>query len=338
MQEHDEKWLEPLLRNYQIFPQRIKKKGNVYQIITRDYTYALKGMKNRPRLDLMRLFQWLNIQGFFQHVSILPDRYGRYYQMVNGTIYYLMPWIQENEERRSNKHRKMFSELAHLHLTTVKIIPVTDEMIQSHYENVRTRWQREEEFLLRFLEQCERKVYMSPFEWRYVLYYHEIRSAYQFAYVSLESWQEELLENKKARTCMVHGNLHPDHYLIDKRGYGYFINFEKSRTASPISDLLPYLARSLRTFPEPEGDEIAWLDAYQQTFQLTTAEKYLLQSYLAHPESIMNIIQAYQNKRRNNHELEYTKKIEQFYWSLKNRERFIRNMIEASEEMERNEQ
>lgn len=324
--------LEILLRDYQLRPHQIKKKGNVYQIETGDYLFALKEVKRPVKMDLFRLLQWLTTRGYVHHLPLIPDRSGNYIKWFNGKLYYLMPWIQEKNVTEEEKKKQMFAELARLHLRTIQTVPVTEETIQIHYDTIQTRWQQEEAFLLEYLERCERKWYLSPFEWRYVFYYHEIKSAYQFALNGLEKWREEMLATKRTRTCCIHGQMNPDHYLIDDRNFGYLINFEKSQIASPISDLLPYFTRSFRTYPEPEGDEFLLLQIYEQIFQLTEAEKLLLQSYLAYPGTIVQIVNDYEKRRVQNHEWEFVKKIETFYWSFKNRERFIEQMMTAAEE------
>ena len=321
--------LEPLLHDYQLWPRHIKKTGNVYQIDTGSNRFALKEVKKKLRIDLFRLFQWLNSRGYVHHLPLIPDRFGNFIKAFNGKFYYLMPWVQEMTV--SEKEKKMFTELARLHLLTFQTVPVTQEAIQQHYNTVKIRWQQEETFLIEFLESCERQKYRSPFEWRYVFYYHELKSAYAFALNCLEVWREEMLETKRARTCLVHGKLHPDHYLIDDRNVGDFVNFEKSRIASPIADILPFFAHRFYTFPEPEGNEFQLLQVYLKIFSLTEAEMLLFQAYLAHPGTIIRIIHDYQQKHRPNHEWEYTKKIERFYWSFKNRERFIRRLTESSE-------
>ena len=324
--------LEKILRDFRIRPRQVKRSGNIYKIDTGDYQFALKEVKTHLKVDLFRLFQWLNSRGFVQHLPLVPDRYGNYVKWFEGKYYYLMPWIKEMAISQEEKKKQMFSELARLHLLTVQTIPVTEEVVHIHYDALQTRWQQEETFLLQFLERCERKWYMSPFEWRYVFNFHEIMSDYRVALDCLRRWRDVILDSKRSRTCLIHGQLHLNHYLIDERNVGYFINFEKSRIASPVMDLLLYLTRSLHTYPEPEGDEFFLLKCYQEIFSLTETEILLLQSYLAHPGAIIAIVNDYEKKQVTNHEWKYTKKIERFYWAFKNRERLIRKMAEEREE------
>ena len=68
----------------------------------------------------------------------------------------------------------------------------------------------------------------------YCMYYHDFNQALTFSKKKLEEWYEKTKEQEKARVVVIHGKFSNDHFLLDEKGYGYFINFEKAHLGPPI--------------------------------------------------------------------------------------------------------
>jgi spore coat protein YsxE len=179
-------------------------------------------------------------------------------------------------------------------------------------------WEKEEEFINGFIESCENRVYMSPFELTFCLYYSQIRQAMIFAKQKLESWQEKTKDQKKTRAVTLHGKVSTEHFLFDDRGYGYFINFEKARQGSPIQDLLPFLARSLKTQPKQSDDCVDWIYAYLKYFPFREDEMLLFMSYLAFPSGIIRVAETYHQRKKEVDERKFVQKLQRQYWLLSN--------------------
>ena len=242
--------LVPILKNYQVQPYFVEDHGNVKKIYSDKGTFALKKIVPTTGTDFIRHVHLLYQKGFNRIVPIYPTMDGRYAVLHEKALYYLMPWMSnEVKEDRQHKHQQLFRELARLHTLSAKDITVNKEERTEHYEKTIQLLDKNQEFLDGFIDQCEKKTYMSPFELVYCLYYNEISQALRFSKTKFEEWYEKTKEEEKARMVITHGKLSSEHFLYDDKGYGYFINFENARYGSPIHDLLPYLSRSFNTQP-----------------------------------------------------------------------------------------
>lgn len=164
--------------------------------------------------------------------------------------YYLMPWVEDQEEREVDfKDSLMFKELAKLHSMTVKEKEYQEEDITSFYNKLSEEWKKEQQELERFVDNCEKKLYMSPFELQVCTYAHEISLAQKFSLEKLESWQEAVTETKKHRVAMTHGRVSFHHFVKDTEGRGYFISWERAKQAPPANDIISFYQRYLRTYP-----------------------------------------------------------------------------------------
>lgn len=229
----------PVLRYYGAQVYFAEKFGNVRKVYTNKGTFALKRIPPNYGIDFVRHIQYLYQLGFNRIVPIFPTLDGRYGVMYNGYLYYLMPWLKNEAEERM-KCKGMFRELARLHSITAREVTIHQEAKQEHYEKTIQEWEKDEEFIQGFIFLCEQKVYMSPFELLFCLYYNDVTNAQRFAKEQFEGWYEVTKEDVKARVVFTHGKLSSEHFLLDERGYGYFSNLEKTHLASPLHDLLPF--------------------------------------------------------------------------------------------------
>ena len=86
-------------------------------------------------------------RGYNRIVPIYPTMDGRYGVLHENDLYYLMPWLpNEEKEDRNEKHQKMFRELARLHTLSVKDIQLSKEQRKEHYDQTVWQWERETEF------------------------------------------------------------------------------------------------------------------------------------------------------------------------------------------------
>lgn len=321
--------LFPILKNYQVEPYFVEDYGPVQKIYSNKGTFALKKITPTTGTDFIRHVHLLYQKGFNRIVPIYPTMDGRYGVLYENNLYYLMPWMSNDQkENRQQKNHQLFRELARLHTLSAKETSVSKEERTEHYEKTIQQLEKHQEFLDGFIDECEKKTYMSPFELLYCLYYNEISQALRFSKTKFEEWHESTKELEKARMVITHGKLSSEHFLYDERGYGYFINFENARYGSPIHDLLPYLSRALNTNPKRSDDTIDWVYHYFKYFPFKEEEKLLFLSYLAYPNPIIQVAESYFRKQRPKNELKFVRQLQRRYWHLKNSEYVVMKMSE----------
>jgi spore coat protein YsxE len=325
----------PILKDYQIEPYFVEDYGSIQKIYANKGTFALKKIPPAVGTDFIRHVHLLYQKGYNRIVPIYPTMDGRYAVLYENNLYYLMPWLENNyREGREHKNLPLFRELARLHTLSAKEITVNKEERQEHYEKTMQQYEKHQDFLDGFMDECEKKTYMSPFELLYCLYYTEIRHALKFSKAKFEEWYENTKEIDKARMVINHGKLSSEHFLYDDRGYGFFINFENARYGSPIHDLLPYLSRALNTNPKRNDDVIDWVYHYYKYFPFKEDEKLLFYSYLAYPIPMIQGVEKYYRKKRPKNELKLVRHLQQRYWHLKNTEYVVMRMAEIDNQQQ----
>ncbi len=323
--------LEAVLRHFAIKPRYFERHGRVFKIFSDKGIFALKRISAYSGTGFIRHLQFLFQRGYHRIVPVYPTVDGRYGVLDHHYLYYLMPWLPNKiKEERSRRQQQMFRELARLHGLSVRKVFIKTEDKAAYYEKTVHEWEKDEEFLEGFMEQCENRVYMSPFELLFCLYYIDVFRAQQYAKEKFHRWFKQTGEKEDARIVLVHGNISPEHFVYDDKGYGYFINFEKSRPGSPLMDLLPFLSRVLRTFPQQCDECVDWINVYFKHFPLTEEEMLLFQSYFSRPWPIIRTVAAYFQTGEPD-ERRFVEELQRNYWLLKNTEYVVMRL----EEMER---
>ncbi|WP_428909291.1 spore coat protein YsxE [Niallia sp. Krafla_26] len=321
-----EQTVAAILKNYGLQPTFVEQQGKVDKVYTNQGIYALKKIHPHQGLDFIRYVQNLYQHGYNRIVPIYPTLDGRYGVLHEQDLYYLMPWLPNQEK---GDYAKIFRELARLHTLSAREVKVNKEDRKAHYEKSIEELDREEEFINELIEECDKKVYLSPFELAFCSYYHTIKHALAFSRRKLTEWHESTEENDKARIVIIHGKLSKDHFLFDDKGYGYFSNFEKSTIGSPIHDLLPFTVQSLRGYPKQFEDLVEWLYTYFKFFPFKEEEMQLFLSYLAQPSLMIKTAEKLYLEGKNRNERKAVKKLQREYWLLKNIEYVVSRIDET---------
>ncbi|MFO1443114.1 spore coat protein YsxE [Bacillus sp. Bva_UNVM-123] len=323
----------PIVKHYALEPHFVEEIGNVQRIYTNKGIFALKKINPKQGADFIRHVQTLFQNGYNRIVPIFPTVDGRYAVLHNNELYYLMPWLaNEEKENRFARHQQLFRELARLHTLSVREVKIEKDERKEHYENTIQEWEKETEFLEGFIEACEQRVYMSPFELSFALYYNEVNQALRYSSNKLKEWYEKTKDNDKARTVIVHGKVSTEHFLYDDRGYGYFINFENAKQGSPLHDLLPFLSRTLKTHPKRSEECIEWIYTYLNHFPFKEDEFLLFLSYFAHPGSIIRSAEKYYKSPKRLSERKATYHLHRQYWLFKNTEYVVMRIEEIEQQ------
>ncbi|MFE8703426.1 spore coat protein YsxE [Cytobacillus sp. FJAT-54145] len=324
----------PILKHYSIKPHFVENFGKVQRVYSDKGVYSLKKISPHHGTDFIRNIQYLFQRGYNRIVPVYPTIDGRYAVLHNQNLYYLMPWLpNEEKENRTERHEQLFRELARLHTLSVREVSINKEEKEEHYEHTIQTWEKETEFVDGFIEECERKWYMSPFELLFCLYYQDISQALQYSTRKFKEWYENTKENTKARAVITHGKISPEHFLYDDRGYAYFINFENSKEGSPLQDLLPFLSRYVNTLPKQCEECVTWIYNYFKYFPLKEDEMLLFLSYFAHPGPILRVLEQYhKSSNKNKNERKLVQSLQKQYWLLKNTEYIIMRIEEIERE------
>ncbi|GGE75887.1 spore coat protein YsxE [Priestia taiwanensis] len=325
-----------ILELFDIKANFMEEHGNVTKVYTDKGTYALKKamIKGQQRNNILRNMQLLTENGFRSMLPLYYTNDGRFLIYEKEEYYYVMPWI-ENADRAAeqNEHyHHMFRTLAKLHEKTTKSKEITEETVTKHCDTMKKKWEAERELLDQFVEKCEQKWYMSPFELYYCSYYHQTTRAYEFAVGQLETWQKEMKEKETTRSVLTHGNFSRQHFLIDGDSNGFFISLENAKEASPIQDLVTFYSRSLLTYPVARTDRFEWLVEYEKHYPLLKEEKHLFMSYLAYPHAMVRYVLQYEKQQRKESELASSDKLQRASWMMNNVE-FLISQIQQAEHM-----
>ncbi|MCA1057861.1 spore coat protein YsxE [Rossellomorea aquimaris] len=326
--------LKPVLQPYGVEPHFVESYGRISKVFSNKGTLAVKQLPAQNGVDFVRNVQMLFQRGYNRIVPIYPTLDGRYAVWNEGDLYYVMPWLLNQErEDQFEKHQKMFRELARLHTLSSHEVKIDKEERESHYEQLTSRWDKEQEFLDEYVEACEKTTYMSPFQYHFCMYYKDASQALKFSRKMLDEWYEDTKELEKVRTVITHGKVSTEHFLFDERGLGYFVNFENSKMASPFHDLLPFLSRTLKTYPKYYEECIEWLTTYFQHFTVRNEERLLFMSYLAYPSSVISVVEKYfHTPKDKRNERKSLKKLQRHYWLLKNTEYVVMRLDEMEKQ------
>lgn len=336
---NDKQYVEQVLAQYNIQAELLQQYGKVWRVGTKNGTFALKKINKHEAYGLFMNIHTMYQRGIQSIVPIYKTNQGYYYVEDQQHVYYLMPWIEAKEEREVDfKDSLLFKELAKLHSLTVQEKEYEEKDITDFYEKTSGEWKRNAERLEKYVDECEKKIYMSPFELQVCTAAHEISLANKFANSQLDTWYEEMKEDKKHRTSFTHGRISFHHFLKDEQGRGYFTSWERSRKAPPANDVVSFYHRYLSTYPLYCDECVDWYYEYQKEFPLRETEQTLALCHLSYPKPFMNVFNGYlENKKnkRNSNEREAVRKLQDSYWLAKNIE-YVAGRINQIETQKKN--
>jgi len=322
--------LREILSHYMLHLHYSESFGRIHKVYTNQGVYCLKTIPPEKSMDFVKYLQRIYQRGYYRAVPVYVTADGRYGVLHKNKLYYLMPWLTNDESgERNEKHRQMFRELARIHSLTVKDIEVDKQDREIHYEKTTDEWKRQQSFVEEYIEKCEQKWYMSPFELLFCSYYYDISQAITFALRKFEEWYEKTKDEETVRSVIIHGKFSLQHFLLDERGSGYFVNFENSKQLPQHFDLLPFFVKYCNTYPIRCDECVDWLYYYYKFFAMREEEMLLYISYLAYPSIIFQTIEMYHTEKyERKTEAQYVMELQKNYWQLKNIEYFVMKIEE----------
>lgn len=325
--------IKPLFRHYEIQPEYTEEiSRKAIKVYADSGTYVLKRLTKNSNPSFADSLMILNQQKYSSYVPIVKNRHQQFISHNNGEYFYIMPWLpNEPDDELDARHQYLFKEVAKMHSRTEKEIKLNGQEAASHYEALTERWDETKQVYEAFVDQCEQRLYLSPFELQAVTYFIEVSRAIEFSKKKLKEWSEEMEEKKKTRIVLNHGKISAHHFLYDENGTGFLTNFEQAKYAAPIDDFLLFMNRTAKTYPTQCDDCVNWFNSYQKSFPFTEGEMLLFLSYLAYPDRICRIIKSYIKGDKKQTEFDRNKQLVKAYWHFKNIEYFVAKVSEMEE-------
>ncbi|MFC0270182.1 spore coat protein YsxE [Metabacillus herbersteinensis] len=322
-----------ILEQYDLTPEYVETLSNkVKKVYTSSGPYVLKKLSKKRNTRFTELINSVDEKGYVGYVPIFQNKNRELFTPHYNDLYYLMPWLpNEPEGEKDERHQYLFREVAELHRRTVREVKLTGQEATIHYDAIVKGWEEGKEFFEKYVDECEKQLYLAPFELQTLTYYIEASRAAEFSRKKLDEWSERMKEKEATRLVVNHGRLSAHHFLYDEQGTGFFTNFEQARLSSPIDDMLIFFKKTLRGYPKQCNDCVNWFYTYQKSFPFSEEEMLLFLSYLSYPDRIVRVLKNNAGKDRTLGELNRNQELLKAYWQFKNVEYFVMKVSEIEE-------
>ncbi|MGG5832192.1 spore coat protein YsxE, partial [Bacillus pumilus] len=130
----------------------------VVKVYTKQGVFALKRVKASRHMQFTEQMLELESKGYRSFVPIYRTKSGSFFSSHRESqyAYYLMPWLtNEKREEQDDKHEYLFQEIARLHQRTEVMMDITEQEIEAHYTQIKTKWETEKDMYERFIERAE---------------------------------------------------------------------------------------------------------------------------------------------------------------------------------------
>ena len=306
--------LKEVLTEYHIFPLSIERVTNrLYKVTTDRNSYALK----RTNMSNDELHHWNQVYYLADkhHLhSIIPIYVTKNHQFVvvqDDEIYYLCPWIADEDKEKS---MTLLDRLSKIHQKTKTTKTIDVEQFQNQLNQYKENSEQVKENLIKMLENFEQKQYKSPIELQFCTHFHRLMAAQEMIKTICDQCNKsEDLREWSVSLC--HGNVCTDHFLMNSRQQ-LFINWEKASFNYPIYDLITFYQQEAKKSTESKERLLEGFKKYDETMKLTDKEKYFLILYLLDPSNYLKRIKRV-TERKPDSILDESIKIEQQYRIMK---------------------
>ncbi len=286
---------QEILEKYHIFPTRYQKYRTIDIITTKNDCYVLK------KGNYYNIYEYLQTRNFHHLPEPLNDREEEY------TIYRYIKDDPLPQEQRVSDFLYLLSIL-HTKTTFYKTLEV--DKIKEIFESIRERQDRLMEYYYNLQDRIEVEKYMAPSHYQLIrglslIYYHLTESKNE-----IEIWYKGMIEKKKMRYVMTHGNLKKEHFIENQELY--FISWNQARIHSPVYDLENFYRNNWKDITM--GD---LLEIYESKYPLTKEEFHLFLSLVLLPQKIVFEDSEIKNTRRIYEWYQYHEQLEE--WKKKTR-------------------
>lgn len=321
----------PILSHYHIFPEYIEERKKIKKVYSQGKVFALKeaDIKMNRHYSFHTILEKLEGKGYKNAIPIFHTIENQKIVVTNDRFYYLMPWIEERYTNISGKQSDVLEELAYLHSTTVETHEVNLEQIEKKYQSLLKKSENRMAVFQTFLDKCESKVYMSPFELFYCLHFTQVMRLETLAKEKLESWYAEIKNESETRYVLCHGKASASHLVNAHDNERFLINFERSYLGSPEEDLIYFYRRTFYFHPYYIKQSLKDFNSYRSYFALKDHEQLIFSFFLMQTDSIHRSIYQYQEQNSSLSELEKVRKLQKEIWMLQSSHEFIRQLEDS---------
>ncbi|GGK15903.1 hypothetical protein GCM10010965_06150 [Caldalkalibacillus thermarum] len=292
---------ELVLNEYDLYPHKTTRVGRVFKLACPQGTFALKetAASVQQLRFLARWFEQFNQKDQFPLIPFYPNKFGDPFVCYLDRLYYVTPWLNDDFEAkyRMDWEPSVLTALGRLHRFTLTRTSLVQKPLEA-LTQMKMRWQKLLSRMEQYRRKAEQKPLCSPLEGSFLLHFDSLHQRAVRSIVHLEAW----LERGKGEYCwplvLCHGRLTRPH-VVFKHGKCYLINFDHSKMAHPVLDLVPFFRRH---FAHPLSgrakDGLTWLAAYENQFPLNRFDKGLLAILLLFPEGPFTEIDMYYQKKK----------------------------------------
>ncbi|WEG14043.1 phosphotransferase [Pullulanibacillus sp. KACC 23026] len=283
---------------YELNPQmvRVISHGRVWYIEDQGNQYALKRIAlTHNQLRRFLSFYQASRQSPIQTPALILNSNGQPYSMDGRDIYFLTEWLSITDRDQSDQWEMLWDTLGDWHRLTAQSFELEAAWREAFIERCLEVWSEQVLSLDLFMNDCEHRLYPSPFEQRFMAIFSEIRSGAEEAHTRMKNWQDQLSEKKQIRVVSCHGKPSTAHLIVSGRRRNW-ISTDQSGIDLPVRDLL-WLLRWGQTTVHPEALKRGF-DIYETIFPLDEHEKTLLSAHLCQPASLVRLLHQYKQSRK----------------------------------------
>ncbi|MFC2948493.1 hypothetical protein [Virgibacillus sediminis] len=323
-----------VMNSYSVYPNYITKvTDRLFRIQDGQGDYALK----KSLLTRETVAGWENAYHLAasQNLrSVLPvylTHKGNLHVEMDGSIYYLTPWVQTDERQDKKEYIKgLFHGLGDIHANTKRSESIDKDEVWNSFDTYKEYCIGLQQDLLSFVERFENNRYMSPVELLVCTHFKELEAACFLGAKRTEQLMEKGRQDRRWNWSLCHGNLRMSHTL-QTAADPFLINWENTMYDNAVRDLSGLFSRETIYHNHSGSLFMELFPEYMEKNKLTTTELYLLIIHLVNPSSYLKLIRMYtaedgplmdhipslqQNYRRILFGLEFSRYIEEEYESF----------------------
>lgn len=248
-------------------PYKINLKGNVAIFETSMGKYVLKKMNK----DVFSLYGYLDKIGF----NLIPNLDRNF-----DNKEYVQEYVDASFLPFSQYYEQMGEDLGCLHNKTVQDKIISFDDISNLKDNIENNINYLHNKYEGYFKSILLKEYYSPVEYLFIRNYSIILNNYNKCSELLESWYNNVKDDKKMRICLLHNNLSKEHYIVSKEK-NYFISFDNFSFDLPVFDLV----NTFKNIYQEDTYEI-FFNGYSKEFNLEDNEYILFKILLLIPNDI----------------------------------------------------
>ncbi|WP_141652145.1 hypothetical protein [Paraliobacillus sp. PM-2] len=279
--------------------------SRLWKIYSQNGIFALKMSSLTPN-TLNKWYDIYQLREKSQLSFILPvfrNLQGNIFTTYQSFIYYVMPWVDQQDSTQMNvSYKDFFGLLGKLHEITKQRHYVNLSLTEEQIKLNKLETEKKFSLLLDYIEQVEQKRYLSPFGLELCTQFHEIETIFH----RLNNWYDNYLTDIKDEEIgyqsVCHGFATASHYVANA-DQGYLINWEHTHIGDPMTEIASFVYYQTATHDTDMSQITQAIPYYEKNYPLTNSQRSLLAIYLLQPDPYLQIIEQYFERKNKQIEL-----------------------------------